>query len=120
MQEMILPLAAGILDVTEQDALLTALCRAAETAWRARLRAGVCPEDCREVFCCAAAFFAVAEYVVSRSANQVRSFTAGEISVKTGVDGDAAALAAALRETAERLMTPYARSCAFAFKGVRG
>ena len=121
MLERILALAMGIAgaDEKEQD-LLETLCAAAEASWTARLRESVAVEDCGEAFCCAAAFTAAADFAVARRAGGAVSFTAGEISVKTGEGADQVSLASALRETAERLMAPYAEAGDFAFKGVRG
>lgn len=121
MQERILALAIGIVGASENEQqLLEALCIAAETAWVARLREGIAAEDCGEAFCCAVAFTAAADYIIGRSGNGVASFTAGEISIK-GKDGsDGTIQAAALRQTAERLMTPYTEEKAFCFRGVRG
>lgn len=114
MHEKILELAQTVSGAGEaEQALLAALCRAAELAWTARLRAGVTAEDCGGAFACAAAFTAAAD-LAAGSCGGVESFTAGEVSVKTR---DAAA---ELRRTAERLMAPYAEAEDFSFKGVRG
>ena len=121
MQEQILRLAQGITGAGEDDqALLKALCTAAETAWAARLKEGASAETCSEAFGCAVAFTASADFLISKSGEQVSSFTAGEISVKNKEGTNAATSAAALRQTAERLMVPYAEAVGFAFKGVRG
>ena len=42
------------------EELLQRLCRISAAQWQARLKAGVTPEDCREVFICAAAWSAAA------------------------------------------------------------
>lgn len=121
MREKILALAMGIAGAAEEDeTLLEALCGAAEAAWMARLKEGVSAETCGEAFCCAAAFTAAADFAISQGSDRVSSFTAGEISVKSREGSDASAMAAALRQTAERLMAPYAEAENFAFKGVRG
>ena len=113
MHEKILELAQTVSGAGEaEQALLEALCGAAELAWTARLRAGVTAEDCGAAFACAAAFTAAAD--LAAGSGGVESFTAGEVSVKTR---DAAA---ELRRTAERLMAPYAEAEDFSFKGVRG
>ena len=120
MGEQILELAMTVAGAGEEErALLEPLCAAAETAWTARLREGVTAEACGSAFCCAAAFTAAADFAVSRFGG-VREFTAGEISVKGRNVSDAAELAHALRQTAERLMAPYAAEADFAFRGVRG
>ena len=121
MGEQILALAMAVAGAGEEDrALLKPLCAAAETVWTARLREGMTTGTCGTVFCCAAAFTAAADFMVSRSAGGVREFTAGEISVKGRDGADAAEVAGALRQTAERLMAPYAAETDFAFQGVRG
>lgn len=103
----------------EQE-LLELLCAAAEQAWTARLRDGVTAEDCGAAFPCAAAFTAAADLAASQSAGgAVSSFTAGEISVTTR-ESNGGGGSAALRQTAERLMAPYAKPGDFSFKGVRG
>lgn len=113
MSETIMELARSLCGAEEGDALLTALCGAAETAWRARLRGGVTAEACGEAFLCAAAMTAAADYWAGQCG--VESFMAGELSVKHGGEGTAA-----LRQAAERLMEPYTVERGFAFQGVRG
>ena len=117
MTERILALARQMCGAEEGDALLEALCRTAESAWTARLKAGVAAEDCGEALLCAAAFTAAADYLGGQDGGVV-SFTAGEISVKKQSGGNSEA--EAMRKTAERLMAPYAGETQFAFKGVRG
>jgi hypothetical protein len=119
VQEKILALAAGIAGV-EADALLTALCAAAEDAWKARLREGVSPEDCGEAFCCAAAFWAAADYLVSRGGSGVESFTAGVVSIRGRDGGDTANGAQALRQAAQRLMSAYTEPSEVSLRSVRG
>lgn len=121
MQENILALAMGIAGANEEEReLLSALCTAEEAAWNARLKEGTTAEDCGEAFACAVAFSAAADFLASRGGGNVESFTAGEISVKTGSGSGGSAQAAALRKSAERLMAPYAMAEDFCFKGVRG
>ena len=121
MGEKILELAKGISGAGDGElALLSALCTAAEQAWRARLRADVAPENCGEAFCCAAAFTAAADLTAGRDGGAVSGFTAGAVSIQGRSVSDGAALAAALRQTAERLMAPYAEAVDFSFRGVRG
>ena len=121
MGEQILALTMAMVSGGEEDrTLLEALCAAAETAWTARLWEGATAEAGGSAFCCAAAFTAAADYMVSRFGGGVREFTAGELSVKSYDGPDAAELAGALRQTAERLMAPYAAEADFAFRGVRG
>ena len=117
MTDRILALACQMCGAEEGDALLEVLCHISETAWTARLKAGVTAEDCGEAFLCAVAFTAAADYLRGRDGG-VESFTAGEISIKKQSTGSGGA--EAMRKTAERLMVPYAGEAQFAFKGVRG
>lgn len=48
------------------------------------------------------------------------SFKAGDVSVESRNGADGAALAEALRQTAERLMAPYAVPADVVFRRVRG
>jgi len=114
MGERILALAAEIVG-GEPTELLRALCGAAETAWRGRLCPGVEVEDCGEAFACAAALSAAADYLAGQGSG-VTSFTAGEVSVRTGGGG----APEALRQAAARLMAPYGRAERFDFRGVPG
>ena len=59
------------------EELLQRLCRISAAQWQARLKAGVTPEDCREVFICAAAWSAAAGYFTQQSAASwnIESFT---------------------------------------------
>lgn len=119
MQEKILALALAVSGAGEErQPLLEALCGGAETYWKGRLRDGVTAEDCLESFCCAAAFTAAADLEAGRGGG-VASFTAGVVSVKGLSGAESAARAAVLRQTAERLMEPYAAANGFCFKGVR-
>lgn len=119
MEEKILALTAEIVGGEPSD-LLTALCQAAEAAWRGRLREGVAAEDCEEALCCAAAFTAAADYLLSRGSGGIASFTAGEVSIQTRTGGDGSALAGALHLAAERIMAPFGEPEGFGFRGVPG
>ena len=121
MTEQIMNLAMGIANPSEKElSLLEMLCHAAEKLWMDALRGVVLPEDCGEAFLCAAAFTAVADFMLSRNAEDVASFTAGAISVKQKASVEEVARAEALRKTAARLMAPYGTAMDFAFKGVLG
>lgn len=121
MLETILALARTVSGAGEAETvLLEALCQAAETEWTGRLRQGVTPEDCGSAFPCAAAFTAAANLAAGRGGNAVASFQAGDVSVEGRGGADCAALAEALRQTAERLMAPFAQEADFAFRRVRG
>ena len=94
------------------------LCEAAEAAWESRLGPGVTKEDCGGALRCAAAFMAAADYMGKRC--RAESFTVGEVTVRQSGGQSAAVMAETLRQTAERLMHPYAASGNFCFRGVRG
>lgn len=66
----------------------------------------------------AAAFMAAADYMGKRC--RAESFTVGEVTVRQSGGQSAAVMAETLRQTAERLMRPYAASGEFCFRGVRG
>lgn len=121
MLETILELARAVSGAGDSEtALLEGLCQAAEAAWTMRLREGVRAEDCGSAFPCAAAFTAAADLAVSRGGDAVAAFKAGDVSVESRSGGDSTALVEALRQTAQRLMAPYAREVDFSFLGVRG
>lgn len=119
MQEKILALAAGLTGAGEEEQeLLCALCAAAAQMWSGRLRPGLTPEECGEVFACAVAFTAAADFGMGRNSGGVESFTVGELSVKTGSGGGDRS--GNWRKSAERLMAPYTLAEDFCFKGVQG
>ena len=121
MLETILELARTVSGAGEAEtALLEALCQAAETEWTSRLREGVTAADCGAAFPCAAAFTAASNLAAGRGSVAVASFQAGDVSVEGLGGADSAALAEALRNTAERLMAPYAQAADFSFRRVRG
>ncbi|MBR3641665.1 MAG: hypothetical protein IKN53_06525 [Oscillibacter sp.] len=118
METTILKLAAELCGLAEADERLRLLCEAAREGWKRRLLPERREEDCAEALCCAAAFSAAADYLTS-DAEAEFSFTAGEVSVRSGGAASRAAAGAELRETARRIMAPYARSGAFCFRSVR-
>lgn len=116
--ERILQIASSIAQAGEEEyPLLEALCTAAEERLTGRLRTGLRPEQCADVFCCAAAMLAAADMLVCRGGGDVEQFRAGDVSVRVGGAGEAAA---ALRRQAACLMAPYWDDDSFAFLGVRG
>lgn len=121
MHETILTLARTLSGARDTEAsLLELLCTAQEQAWSERLREGITAEVCREAFCCACAFSAVADLMTGRvGEGGVTSFKAGEVSVKKDGASEAGFAADSLRRQAERLMTPYVCEDAFCFRGVR-
>lgn len=119
MHERIVELARAAASPSEaEDALLEALCTAAEAQLTARLRKGVTAADCGDAFPCAAALLAAAGLLPCRGADGVEQFTAGDVSIRTGGSGCEAG--AALRAQAAALMAPYWEDGGFAFMGVRG
>ena len=106
------------------EELLQRLCRISAAQWQARLKAGVTPEDCREVFICAAAWSAAAGYATQQSAASwnIESFTVGDVSVKTsgGEKTSSAGVPGALLAQAKAVLKPYCRGEGFSFLGVRG
>lgn len=121
MTEEILMLARAVSGAGDAEStLLEPLCQAARQHWESRLCPGLTPEDCREAFVCAAAFTAAADLAAGRGGGAVSAFTAGEVSIKGRGAAESASLARGLRETAERLMAPYAGEENFCFRGVRG
>ena len=119
MEEQILRLAENLTGAEGAELeVLATLCAVEDTLWCDRLRPDLTPEDCGEAFLCAVAFCAAADFYAIQSVEDVESFTAGEISIKRR-SGDNGGKATAMRQTAERLMAPYAAAGGFAFKGVR-
>ena len=111
-------LAAELCGTSQEDLLLAVLCEAAEAAWESRLDSGVTKEDCGGALQCAAAFMAAADYLGKQCRSE--SFTVGEVTVRQSGGRSKAVMAETLRQTAERLMRPYAASGDFCFRGVRG
>ena len=119
MTEQILTMACGITGAAEEDALMKALCTAADVNWTNRLKNGMTAEDCAEAFCCAVAFTAAADYTLGMEADGISGFSAGTVSIQRNKGNDCTELAQALRQTAQRLMMPYTEVADFCFKGVR-
>lgn len=115
MREQILALAMALGGV-ESGPALEELCLAARRELADRLKDGVSEEDCGPAFAVAAAWLALAGLYAGQG--EAESFTAGELTVRTGNDGQARAQA--LRAQAEQLMSPYLKDRGFAFLGVRG
>ena len=101
--------------------VLEDLCRSAGESWAEQLREGLEPEDCRSAFTIASAWSALAGMLAVMEGTQPtpRSFTAGDLSVRTGGESGRAT-AKTLRGQAETLMAPYVEGGVFAFLEVRG
>ena len=119
METTVVKLAAELCGADEDSVLLQALCDAAVEFWRRRLKGAPAEESGKGTLRCAAAFTAAADYLVKNCAG-AESFTVGDVTVRGASGQSAMTLAGALRQSAERLMEPYAASGAFCFKGVRG
>ena len=119
METTAVKLAAELCGADEDSVLLQALCDAAVEFWRRRLKGAPAEENGKGALRCAAAFTAAADYLGKNCAGG-ESFTVGDVTVKGMTGQTAQALADGLRQSAERLMAPYAVSGTFCFKGVRG
>ena len=119
METTVVKLAAELCGADEDSVLLQALCDAAVEFWRRRLKGAPAEESGKGTLRCAAAFTAAADYLGKNCAG-AESFTVGDVTVRGTSGQSAMALAGALRQSAERLMEPYAAFGAFCFKGVRG
>lgn len=121
MTEDILALVKALGRVDERDGdALEALCVQAEKELLGRLRDGLSRADCGGAFDLGAAWLVLAELCVASSAEEVESFTAGDLTIRKG-DGSAAARRSRdLRREGERVMAPYLKDRTFLFRGVRG
>ena len=95
-----------------QEELLRLFAEAAAASLRARLKAGVTVEDCREEFGAAGAMLALA--ALMRQDEAVQEFKAGDLTVKQGGSRDGAE---ALERQARELMVPFVQD-GFLFAGV--
>lgn len=122
MQEEILKTAQDISHANEaEQALLIKLCEVETAVWTKRLRIGVTPVDCGDAFVCAAAFYAVADWMEQRvGGSYPTSFKAGEVSVKEKSVAELAQAAQLLRSQADAFMAPYQQDDRFYFSGVQG
>lgn len=98
------------------EELLERLSQVAQQQLESWLRPGVTVEDCGGAFPIAAAWMVLGALYRSRDSGQVDSFSAGDLTIKTGAGGHGREL----EEQARRLMAPYCRETGFAFRGVKG
>lgn len=98
----------------ENQAMLEAVCSAAVTSLKLRLRDNVEPEDCMSDFVTAAAMYALAAMAGVGSMAQLEQMTAGDLTLRCS-GNDAAGNC--LRAQAEMLMRPYLKE-SFVFMGV--
>ncbi len=116
MTKEILDLCRAMGAAEDQEELLLPLIQAAQVRLEGRLRTGVVPEDCGAAFPLAAAMTAMDGLNRCAGGGRVTSFTAGEVSIRTGESGAGDTLSA----QAERMLAPWLRETGFAFRGVRG
>ncbi len=116
MTKEILDLCRAMGAAEDQEELLLPLIQAAQVRLAGRLRAGVVPEDCGAAFPLAAAMTAMDGLNRCAGGERVASFTAGEVSIRTGSAGTRDGLSA----QAERMLGPWLKETGFAFQGVRG
>jgi len=115
MTEEILILCKAMGATQEQEDLLYPLIQTACAALESRLKPGVTAADCGEAFPLAAAMVAMDGLEQAMGGGQVTSFTAGEVSIRTGAGGGSTRSA-----QAERLLAPWLGETGFAFRGVKG
>ena len=121
MFEQIPLLAAAVALPTDAERpLLNALCAAAIDEAARRLRPGVAVEDCGDAFLCAAAMMAAAGLIFCRSSGDVEQFSAGDVSLRVGGNGDSCKAAASMRRRAAEMMEPFWADDTFAFAEVKG
>ena len=99
----------------EQDTLLLPLIEAAVDSLQRRLKPGVSPQDCGSAFSLAAALTAMDGLERAGGEGEVRSFTAGEVSIQTRTRSGGSRA-----DQAQRLLAPWLRETGFAFRGVDG
>lgn len=102
----------------EEETALLALSQAAEKDWESRLLAGVTRADCADAFDVACAWTALAGMAGAEALTQPKSFTAGDLTIVRGDQGNTCAQS--LLQQANCLMAPYTRDLDFVFQGVRG
>lgn len=117
MQYRMMELARGMGGCPEgQEEALLCACSAACQQLRAALREGVTEQDCADAFALAGAWLALAAMEIGGAAGQAESFTAGDVSVRTG---DTGRNARTLRKQAWELIAPWVKDHGFLFYGVR-
>ena len=107
-------LMTGELDA-RKAVLLEVLCGTASDFLEARLKEGLCPEDCAEAFVAAASLHAVSDFYDADDSAAVEEFKAGDLTVKKGSPVKGAS--GGLRQQAENVMRPYLKD-GFCFSGV--
>lgn len=115
MTEAVVALCRAMGAAGDQEELLLPLVRAVVSAMEGRLRTGVTSEDCGDAFPLAAAMVVMDGLERAAGGGQVTSFTAGDVSIRTGT-----AKGESRTAQAERLLAPWLGETGFAFRGVAG
>ncbi len=102
---------------SQGEAMLSALCMAAEAELKGRLKSGALCDEIEELFVTAAGLLAVAMLTEISQEERISAFTAGSVSVELGGESVSAA---SLRRRAENMLRGYIESDDFAFMGVLG
>ena len=100
---------------SDEEPVLAALCETARQELTGLLREEITPEDCPEAFALAGAWLALAGLEISREAARPESFTAGDVTVRSGGAAEKARL---LREQAARILSGWTKDSHFLFFGV--
>ena len=100
-----------------EEELLVTLCGAARKELAESLKEGVTPNDCPEAFVLAGAWLALAGLEISRSAGEPESFSAGDVTVRSGSARDRAQM---LRRQAKQILSGWTKDDRFVFYGVTG
>lgn len=98
------------------EGLVQRMCETVRRQLESRLRPGVTVKECGGAFPIAAAWMALGALRSGASEGQVESFSAGDLTIRTGGSGRGWEL----EEQARRLMAPYCQETGFAFQGVKG
>lgn len=101
-------------ELTEhQSRVLEALCGATTASLEARLRDGLCAEDCKADFIAAASLMALAAMNGTCGASDPQQVSVADFTVKNSAD----AASNCLRTQAELMIAPYLKD-RFSFRGV--
>ena len=113
---------AGRSVTEDEETALAALVPVAEARWRARLRTDAAedPTQPLRIACAWTALAWLAGAARGGGGYDVRAFTAGEVSVRTGSAEGQDVCGRSLLRQAEALMAPYVTDGAFFFEGVCG
>ena len=116
MLQRVMELARGLCPQAGDEELLRTVCASAVQALNGKLRRGLAPEDCGEVFPLAAAWLAADWMQAGQGLDGVTALSAGDISVRREGGGPSGSMA----RRAMELMEPFLADREFAFWGVGG